>query len=65
MIHRAPIGLVATHIPVNKILRVLLNKKTIKEVPDGKSSSTFVCSNDITTRSDWTSALIKVSLPYR
>ena len=27
-------------------------KKTIKEVPDSKSSSTFVCSNDITTRSD-------------
>jgi hypothetical protein len=28
-------------------------KKTIKEVPDSKSSSTFVCSNGITTRSDW------------
>jgi hypothetical protein len=29
-------------------------KKTIKKVADSKSSSTVVCLNDITTRSDWT-----------
>ena len=36
------------------MLGVLHTKKTTKEVPDSKSSSTVVCSNDITTRSDWT-----------
>ena len=35
------------------MLGVLHTKKTTKEVPDSKSSSTVVCSNGITTRSDW------------
>ena len=41
------------------MLGVLHTKKTTKEVPDSKSSSTVVCSNDITTRSDWTVFSVK------
>jgi hypothetical protein len=40
-------------------------KKTIKEVPDSKSSSTFVCSNDITTRSDWTYCIFCKKKSYK
>jgi hypothetical protein len=39
--------------------------KTIKEVPDSKSSSTFVCSNDITTRSDWTYCIFCKKKSYK
>ena len=40
-------------------------KKTIKEVPDSKSSSTCVCSNDITTRSDWTYCIFCKKKSYK
>ena len=42
-----------------------VKKKTIKEVPDSKSSSTFVCSNDITTRSDWTYCIFCQKKSYK
>jgi hypothetical protein len=41
------------------------HKKTIKEVSDSKSSSTFVSSNDITTRSDWTYCIFCKKKSYK
>ena len=41
------------------------HKKTTKEVPDSKSSSTVVCSNGITTRSDWTYCIFCKKKSYR
>jgi hypothetical protein len=40
-------------------------KKTIKEVPDSKSSSTFIYSYDITTRSDWTYCIFCQKKSYK
>ena len=47
------------------MLGVLHTKKTTKEVPDSKSSSTVVCSNDITTRSDWTFCIFCKKKSYK
>ena len=41
------------------------HKKTTKEVPDSKSSSTVVCSNGITTRSDWTYCIFCKKKSYK
>ena len=40
-------------------------RKTTKEVPDSKSSSTVVCSNGITTRSDWTYCIFCKKKSYK